>query len=160
MNSSDLEPTQAEKHALISELGFWRRGQNAFFDVRVTNANAPYQVDSPLSSTLKKHEREKKRQYNERVMQVETGCFTPLVFSTIGSMGPETAAFHKALAEKLAEKSGERYSEIMAYIRTRLSNLAIRSALLCLRGSRKRPCQFVNPHEDFLLHNSEMSIEP
>ena len=34
----------------------------------------------------KKHENEKKRQYAERVMEIEQGTFTPLVFTTIGGM--------------------------------------------------------------------------
>ena len=51
--------------------GFWRKGQNAFFDVRVTNANAKSQSKINLQTVLKKHEREKKRSYNERVMNVE-----------------------------------------------------------------------------------------
>ena len=32
----------------------------------------------------RKHEQEKKRQYNRRVMEVEHGSFTPLVFTTTG----------------------------------------------------------------------------
>ena len=56
-----------------------------------------------------------------------------LVFSTVGSMGPETAIFHKALAERIAVKKGEKYAEVITYIRTALSNLAIKSSLLCLR---------------------------
>jgi hypothetical protein len=51
--------------------GFWRNGQNAFFDVRVTNADNRSQQDSSLKAVLRKHELEKKRQYNRRVMQVE-----------------------------------------------------------------------------------------
>ena len=75
--------TSAEARLDLRARGFWRRGQNAFFDVRVTNANSNSQVGLSLNSTLKKHEQEKKRQYNERVMQIETGTFTPLVFSTV-----------------------------------------------------------------------------
>ena len=47
----------------IRARGFWRRGQNAFFDVRVTNINAESQVDQSLEQILKKHEQEKKRAY-------------------------------------------------------------------------------------------------
>ena len=95
------------------------------------------QVNSSIPSILRKHEQEKKkREYNDRVMQVEQGTFTPLVFTITGSMGPECLQFHKSLAEKLATKSGERYSDVMNYIRCKLSFMCARSSLLCLRGSR------------------------
>ena len=95
---------------------FWRRGQNAFFDVRVTNPDSASQVNSPIPYILRKHEEAKKREYNERVMQIKQGTFTPLVFTTTGSMGPECILFHKSLAEKLATKSGERYSDVINFI--------------------------------------------
>ena len=44
--------------------GFWRDGQNAFFDVRVTNADNNSQITKPLKTVLRSHEQEKKRQYN------------------------------------------------------------------------------------------------
>ena len=53
--------------------GFWRHGQNVFFDVRVTKANAASQATQPIRLVLAKHEREKKRQYNQRVMDIEHG---------------------------------------------------------------------------------------
>ena len=53
------------------------------------------------------HEREKKRTYNERILQVEKGSFTPLIFSTTGGMGPECARFHKRVAELISSKRGE-----------------------------------------------------
>ena len=74
------------------------------------------QVNSSIPSILRKHEQEKKREYNDRVMQVEQGTFTPLVFAIPGSMGPECLQFHKSLAKKLVSKSGERYS-VVIYIR-------------------------------------------
>ena len=40
-----------------------------------------------LSATYCKHEQEKHRAYEERVREVEHGCFIPLVFSTLGGMG-------------------------------------------------------------------------
>ena len=50
-----------------------------------------------------KHEQEKKRCYNKRVMEVEHGSLAPLVFTTAGVMGYECSRYHKALAEKLSE---------------------------------------------------------
>ena len=139
--------------------GFWRRGQNAYFDIRVTNASAASQINAPLQSILKKHENEKKRKYNERVMQVDSGSFTPLVFSTVGSMGPETVAYHKALAERIAQKKDERYSDVISYIRTMLSSLSVKSALLCLRGSRGQPGRKVQAAgEDFGIINQDLSL--
>ena len=45
-------------------------GQNAFFDVRVTNANNASQINTNLDAVLRMHEIEKKRKYNKRVMEL------------------------------------------------------------------------------------------
>ena len=116
--------------------GFWREGQNAFFDVRVTNANSNSQQNSSLKSVLRSHEMEKKREYNRRVMEVEHGTFTPLIFTTTGVMGHECSIFHKSLAEKISAKRDERYDDVMRYLRIKFSFLALKATLLCLRGSR------------------------
>ena len=55
----------------IRARGVWCRGQNAFFDVRVTNTNADSQKHLSTEKILEKHEKEKKRQYNQRIMNVE-----------------------------------------------------------------------------------------
>ena len=120
----------------IRARGFWRDGQNAYFDVRVTNADSASQQDSSIKSVLRAHEQQKKRAYDRRVMEVEHGSFTPLVFTTTGVMGHECSVYHKNLAEKLSEKKDEDYSEIMQYLRVKLSFLALKATLLCLRGSR------------------------
>ena len=43
---------------------------------------------------------EKKAEYNARVLQVEKGNFSPIVFNTIGGMGPEANKFIKHLMKK------------------------------------------------------------
>ena len=67
--------------------GFWQAGQMTFFDVRVFNPNARRYAKQELSKTYQLNEKEKKRLYNERIMQVEHGTFTPLVMSATGGMG-------------------------------------------------------------------------
>ena len=116
--------------------GFWRAGQNAFFDVRITNADCTSQVASPVKSVLRKHELEKKRNYNQRIIQVEHGTLTPLIFTTSGAMGKECQKFHKTLAEKISVKNGDKYEDITRYIRLKFSFLVLKATLLCLRGSR------------------------
>ena len=52
---------------------------------------------------LRHAESEKKRSYNQRVIEVEHGTFTPLIFGTNGAMGTEfeCSASYKILAKKL-----------------------------------------------------------
>ena len=43
--------------------------------------------------------RKKKRKYAERILQIEQGTFTPLIFTTTGGMALECQMFHSRLAE-------------------------------------------------------------
>ena len=84
------------------------------------------------------HENEKKRLYSRRVLDIEHGTFTPLVFITTGGIGKECLRYHSRLAELIAIKKGEQYAKTMSWIRSRISFALLRSALICLRGSRAR----------------------
>ena len=44
--------------------------------------------------------------------------------------------FHKALAEKISIKTGEKYSDVTRLIRLKMSFLVLRAGLKCLRGWR------------------------
>ena len=68
----------------ISARSFWMDGQRAFFDVRVFNPFAPSYSNQSQSSMFLVNEREKKRAYNHRIIQVEHGTFSPLVFTPYG----------------------------------------------------------------------------
>ncbi|KAG1672005.1 Titin [Nymphon striatum] len=101
----------------IKAKGFWRRGQTAFFDVRVTHVNSQTNANKDTKVVFKKHEQSKKREYLERVLEIEHASFTPLVFGTNGGMGTECQKFVSALATKLAEKQKEEYSVIISWLR-------------------------------------------
>ena len=68
-------------------------GQQAFFDIRVFDPNAKRYLNSALPQCYAQNEKEKKRQHNERVLQIEHGSFTPLVFSVYGGMSRECSTF-------------------------------------------------------------------
>ena len=78
-----------------------------FSDVTVTNTHSPSQIHFTTESVLKKHEQEKKRNYNRRIMNTEH--FHPIVFFVSGGIGNECSILHKQVTERLAIKTGERY---------------------------------------------------
>ena len=65
----------------ITARGLWINRQMAFCDVRVFNPLARCHLHHSLPAVHKKNENEKNREYNQQILQVEHGSFTPLVFS-------------------------------------------------------------------------------
>ena len=129
----------------IHARGFWERQRSALFDVRLCQPNADSYRDLTLKQIYKKHENDKKRQYAQRVMEIEQGTFTTLVFMTTGGMADECVKYHSRLAELIATKKGESYSSAISWIRAKVSFAIVRSAILCLRGSRsERQLDFVD----------------
>ena len=53
------------------------RGQQTFFDVRVSDPNASRYLNKALPQCYIQNEKEKKRQCNERVLEIDHGSFTP-----------------------------------------------------------------------------------
>ena len=129
-----------EEHALldVSARGVWMRGSRAFFDVKVFNPLALTYSNQTLKAAHKSNENSKKRLYAERVINVEHGTFTPLVFSCLGGMSVECAHFFNRLSDKLSEKRNICTSQGRTWIRTKLSFCLLRATHLCIRGSRTR----------------------
>ena len=115
---------------------FWGRRQGAFFDVRVFHPNAPSYCGSSIHSLYWRHEQEKKREYGDRVREVEYASFTPLIFATTGGMGKEATIFYHRLADLLSHKSKVTYDITLAWLRCTLSFSLLRSATVCIHGSR------------------------
>ena len=70
----------------------------------------------PYRNVMQRTENKKKRNYNQRIMQVEQGTFRPLVFLIYGSMGRECPASYSRLNELLAEKRVIHKSVMMHWI--------------------------------------------
>ncbi|EDO46763.1 predicted protein [Nematostella vectensis] len=113
----NLQSTVTSKEARldIKAGGFWTPGVTAFFDVRVTHVNSQSNQNKPTETIFREQENEKKRKYNQRIINVEMGTFTPLVFGTNGGMGVDCKNFLKSLAEKLSIKNGEAYASVISH---------------------------------------------
>ena len=77
----------------ICARGFWASGQMAFYDVRVFNPLAKRYRNIPLPKCYQVNEKEKKVKYNNRIIEIEHGTLTPLVFSATGEIGRECKKF-------------------------------------------------------------------
>ena len=78
-----------QARADISARSVWSPSDLTFVDVRVTHPNAPSNRNKSLEQIYKENEEEKKRMYNDRIMNIERGTFTPLIFLTSGGMSKE-----------------------------------------------------------------------
>ena len=137
---------------------FWSRQQCAFFDIRVFYPQAQSYRNQPIATLLKRNEAEKKRQYNDRIIQVERGTFTPLVFSTNGVMGQEARIAMRKLATEIANKRKEPFSSVMGLLCCRISFALIRAAITCLRGTRRRMVPFEDNNVAVVLHEASVDF--
>ena len=136
-SSSTRSTNLAEKARLdVSAIGVWSPMERTFLDVRVMHPNSPSYADKTPDQLYLQHEREKKRTYNDRILQVEKGSFSPLIFSTSGGMGPEATKYHKRIAELIATKKGEVYADVMNHVRTKIRFSLLKSTLIAVRGER------------------------
>ena len=83
------------------------------------------------------NEQEKKRAYNERILQIDHGTFTPPVFSINSSMGRTSQKFYSHLAQLISENRELPQLILSNWIRTKVCFGLPKSSLLYLRGSRQ-----------------------
>ena len=83
----------------IRTQGFWERRQQAFYDLKVFDLNVCRYCNRPLQQCYVMNEQEKKRAYYERILQIDHGTFTPLVFPNKGSIKRECQKFYLLLAQ-------------------------------------------------------------
>ena len=122
----------------IAMNGFWGgRFEKSFIDVRIFNPHAPSNKKESISASYLKHEKNKKRSYENRVREIEFATFTPIVMSATGGMAKQATIFYKRLASLLDIKRDEQsYSQMLNWLRCRLSFSLLHSAIQCIRGAR------------------------
>ena len=114
----------------IRTCGFWdsETGRNdTFFDVRVFHPGVQSYQNQSLSSLYRQHECKECLAYGRRVLDVERGTFTPLVFTSGGGMSNETTPAMKRLAHLVSDKRTEPYSIVMGWLQCKATFSLLRS---------------------------------
>ena len=146
LDNEEISGTSANRAAPdVSSRGLWSTFERTFFDVRVLHPNAPSYQTIPLTTLYKRHEDEKIKKYNSRIITVEKGTFTPLVYSTFGGCGLLAKRYHKRLAELISRKRNEEYHHVANHIRMRIRFALLKSVLIALRGERGKRSASTQP---------------
>jgi hypothetical protein len=119
----------------IAVHGLWEKGKTCILDIRITDTDAKSYAGSSSAKVLEKAAKVKKDKY-EAPCIARRRTFTPLVYSVDGMACKEALAFEKRLASLMATKHERRYSEMVGFVRARMSLAVIRSNTLLLRGAR------------------------
>ena len=129
-----------EETALVADLlvrGVWSPQRDASFDIRVTDTDSiSYRTRTP-QAILASAEREKKQKYH-RACEDRHICFTPLVTGVDGALAPEFDQFLRRVSFGLSLKWERCYSDILNWVRTRISYSVLRATSVCIRGTRTK----------------------
>ena len=108
-------------------------------------------------SILQTAEKSKQREYRERILEIEHADFNPLVFTTVGAIGPQSQIVMKRIAEKLSEKKGVTLSVVTGWLRVRLSFALLRTTLLCVRGTRRKKFSHSEMNMDLAVSQAKIT---
>jgi hypothetical protein len=89
LDNEEIFGTDADRAAtVVSSGGLWITFEQTFFDICVTHPNSPTYDKMDMKQIYQLHDVRKMKTYNNRIIQVEKGTFTPLIYSTYGGWGP------------------------------------------------------------------------
>ena len=89
--------------------GFWSPGVTAFFDARATHVNSKSNQGKTTSTIFKGQEEEKKRRYQQRVLDVEMGLFTPQSLEPTAGWESTATVFSNAFRKERGTVSHDCY---------------------------------------------------
>ena len=153
---------EVEARSDVRVRGFWGLCRSAFFECRAFYADASSHKSKSPAQLYKEQAKCRRREYEERIHQVEDGDFTPTIMSSSGGMGPEMVIALKHLARLIALKRDEEYSQVMGYLRAMFTFEMTRMTLICLRGScdlqKKGQICVANRIEDLAVAMAELHL--
>ena len=120
----------------VSARSFWRFGNKIFLGIGIFNPIVDTHMKKSLKEAYVVNEQEKNGQYNDRILNVEHGYFTTLMFSCLGGISHACTMFFKHLTNLIADKRNESYQNVPKWIKTKISFALLKVALICLRGYR------------------------
>ena len=139
IGEQEMAGNVSEKARLdVSGVGVWGEHERTFLDIKIFHPNCQSYSNMDIEKAYVHHQNIKKHKYKERVLNVEHGSFTPVIFTTTGGVGPEANRHHKRIAQLMAIKKKGEYSQIISYIRTRMRFNLLKSILVAVRGERGR----------------------
>jgi hypothetical protein len=114
---------------------FWSRSRDCIFDVRICDTDATSYGTTASDKLLERFARQKRDKYEDACAENRRD-FTPLIYSVDGMPCEAAAAAEKRLASLLASKWNRAYSEMVSFVRQRISLAIVRSNTMLLRGER------------------------
>ena len=129
--------TEDDAGLQISAKGTWgSRFERSFHDVKIFSPYAPTNRIKDANESYLLHEILLRVKYQDRIVDIEDVSFSPLIFATTGGASRITHKLIRLIASLIAQKTNERYSEVINFIRTRVSFSLLKSTILCIRGCR------------------------
>ena len=119
----------------VSAHGFWQRARSTIFDVRITDTDAKSYGNCDSAKILERFAQQKRNMYEAACLERRKD-FTPLCYSVDGLPCKAAKAAERRLASLLSTKWDRQYSEMVHFIRTRMSLSVVRSNTLLLRSER------------------------
>ena len=123
-------PPEIEARLGVSCVGVFSPLDRTYLDVRIFHAGAPSYRSKTPNQLYAEHERQKKREYNARILNIEKSTFVHMVFYTSGGIGKEATRFLKQVAGIISNRRGEEYSDVNFHLKTRPRIALLKSTLI------------------------------
>ena len=134
-NSDSTTENYSQERGDIGIRGFWTKQFDCIVDIRITYPESNSNRNSTVEKLIEKQEKEKKSKYLQPCLE-RRRHFTPFIATTDGMLGKEAKKFVARLVDRLAGKWMSPYSQVMAYVRGRISMAILRGTSRRIRGTR------------------------
>ena len=134
-NADSTTENYTQDRGDIGIRGFWAKQFDCIVDIRITYPESNSYRNSTLEKLLEKQEKEKKKKYLLPCLE-RRRHFTPFIATTDGVLGKEAQKFTARLVTHLAGKWKSPYSQVMAYVRGKISIAILRGTSRRIRGTR------------------------